>query len=95
MNVTNNGTSEHGSRPGVLHGYITEADFCETVGISKRTARVWRQRRIGPPYVRLGGQTRAIILYSEKGVQDWLKAQEVQPVRNTRKASLESRRDDA
>ena len=67
------------SRPphGALAGYMPEEEYCEVRGCSKRTARAERQRRSGPPYVRLG----AAIYYPRDGFAAFLKELEVHPRR--------------
>ena len=49
---------------------------------TKRTLRVWRQRREGPPWSRIG----KTIIYSDDGFDLWVKSQEVKPARNRRAA---------
>jgi hypothetical protein len=49
---------------------------------TKRTLRVWRQRREGPPWSRIG----KTIIYSDDGFDRWVKSQEQQPPRNRRTA---------
>jgi hypothetical protein len=67
------------SRPSraVLAGYMSEEEYCEVRGCSKRTARAERQRGAGPPWLRLG----ATIYYPLDGFAAFLKAREVHPVR--------------
>jgi hypothetical protein len=66
-----------------LSEYYSELEFCRAVGITRRTARSWRQQRIGPAFTKLG---HALILYRKEGVRDYLAANEVQPVRKGRAA---------
>ena len=58
-------------------GYLTEQQFCEAIGKTPRTARLWRKRRYGPPYVRIGRE----IFYPIDDAQRWLRAQVQLPVR--------------
>jgi hypothetical protein len=46
----------------------------------KRTLRIWRQRREGPPWTKIG----RTVLYPDDGFIAWLKAQTQQPVRARR-----------
>jgi hypothetical protein len=48
----------------------------------ERTLRKWRQRRIGPPWVKIG----RVVLYPNDGFEQWLRAQVQQPVRSRRAA---------
>ncbi len=70
--------TDHGA---ILAGYLIEDDFCREFGIGRRTARLWRQQRNGPPFVKIGN----VILYSKDGARAWLKSRETVPAR-TRKA---------
>ena len=58
----------------LLAGYIHENDVVTVTGRTRRTLRLWRQQRIGPPWVKMG---RDVILYPKQGFLDWLKANEV------------------
>lgn len=70
----------------ILDGYHTEDSLLEAlrekkVGpSSKRTLRLWRQRREGPPWTKLG----ASIVYPDDGFAAWLKTQTQQPARSRR-----------
>jgi hypothetical protein len=61
----------------ILDGYIPEAKFCAAAGIKLRTARTWRQKRTGPPWVRIGRD----VFYRVTSLQEWLEAKEVRPTR--------------
>lgn len=50
----------------------TEAEFAEQAGVSTRTVKRWRERRIGPPFIRMGRR----ILYRRDAVAEWLLANE-------------------
>jgi hypothetical protein len=69
---------------GFLSDYYTEDEFCEIIGKTRRTARQWRQQRIGPPWTKIG---RDLILYPKQGFREHLKAEEIQPVRKRRTAA--------
>jgi hypothetical protein len=58
----------------VLAGYIRECEAVDVTGVTRRTLRLWRQRRYGPPWVKMGRNT---ILYPKQGILDWLEANEV------------------
>lgn len=58
----------------ILAGYIREDDAVDVTGVTRRTLRLWRQQRYGPPWVKMG---RDVILYPKQGILDWLKANEV------------------
>jgi hypothetical protein len=49
---------------------------------SPRQLRQWRERRTGPPWIKLG----RAILYPIDGFEAWLKSQVQQPVRSRRAA---------
>jgi predicted site-specific integrase-resolvase len=55
-------------KPKLLAGFITEAEFCQQLGITIRTARKWRQTGEGPPYATVG----ASIYYPAAQFQKWL-----------------------
>ncbi len=55
----------------LFDGYLTEQQFCEAIGKTPRTARLWRKRRYGPPYVRIGRE----IYYPLDDAQKWLRSQ--------------------
>jgi hypothetical protein len=46
----------------------TERDAADALGVSERTLRSWRSRRI-VPYKRIGG----IVLYSPDALRDWVR----------------------
>lgn len=66
----------------ILAGYLSEAELAEQLHKSVRTLRVWRQRREGPPWIKLGGD----VMYAEDSTRAWLKSLEQQPVRSRRAA---------
>lgn len=47
------------------------------LGVATVTVRVWRQRRQGPPYHRVGGRVK----YRESDVAAWLESNRVAPER--------------
>jgi hypothetical protein len=60
---------------GILAGYLDEPEFCRQLNITPRTARNWRQRGDGPPYVQIGRD----IIYPIDGFRGWLKKREIDP----------------
>ena len=58
----------------LLAGYINEEEAEVVLGVKRRTLRLWRQRRYGPPWVKMGRDT---ILYPKQGLLNWLEANEV------------------
>ncbi len=67
------------SRPpaSFLCDYLPEAEYCAERGISRRLARLERQRGVSPPYVRLG----RAVFHPRPGLKAFLKSIEQQPVR--------------
>jgi hypothetical protein len=61
----------------ILKDYIRDGEFAAAVGKTPRTIRIWRQRRTGPAWVRIGNG----IFYRRTAVQEWLSANEVRPAR--------------
>ena len=61
----------------VVAGYSSEADTADELNVTIRTLRKWRQRRVGPAWVKVGRQ----VIYSIESRMSWLKDQEVRPVR--------------
>ena len=70
------------SDPITADNYL-EDEVCASLRLTKRTLRLWRQRRIGPPWA---APTRKLIVYPKQGFQDWLKAETVLPVSGRRHA---------
>lgn len=60
-----------------IDGYLTSERLAEHLGVHPSTLVKWRMARSGPPYVRVGKR----ILYSQNSIENWLKANEQQPVR--------------
>jgi phage terminase Nu1 subunit (DNA packaging protein) len=67
----------------ILEDYLDENELAAELKKSVRLLQQWRQRRIGPPWTRLGGQQ---VIYRKAAVTDWLRKLEQQPVRNRRTA---------
>jgi len=66
----------------LLDGYLSEDEFCAELKIVVRTARSWRQRGAGPPFVSIGRN----IFYPKKDFREWLARRVTQPVRSRRVA---------
>jgi DNA-binding transcriptional MerR regulator len=62
----------------LLEGYVPEVDAAAELNITVRTLQVWRQRRIGPSWTKVGSK----VYYSRDAFTDWLKRQEQKPVRS-------------
>jgi hypothetical protein len=63
---------------GILDDYLTEDQLAAELKKSIRLLQLWRQRRQGPAWTRLGGQQ---VIYRKAAVADWLRKLEQQPVR--------------
>jgi len=61
----------------LFEGYLSEKEFCVAVGKTPRTVRLWRKRRYGPAYVRVG----KAIFYPIDDARAWLRNQLQLPVR--------------
>jgi len=48
----------------------------DRIGCTVRTLENWRQRRVGPAWVKVGHR----IMYREPALHDWIRANEQQPV---------------
>ena len=55
--------------------YATEDELSSELKKGKRTLRQWRQRRTGPPFVKVEN----LILYPRNGARCWLKNLETDP----------------
>jgi hypothetical protein len=66
----------------MLDEFITEDELAVTLRRGKRTLRIWRQKREGPPFTTIGRE----VMYRKQAVTDWLRSREVSPVREQRKA---------
>jgi hypothetical protein len=67
----------------ILAGYIPEADLAQQIGKSVRTLEIWRQRREGPAWTKIGKS----VFYNTEAVLAWLKSQEQQPVRQRKRVA--------
>lgn len=59
----------------LLRGFVSEAEFAAAIGKSVRTLRIWRNRRFGPAYTRIG----RAIYYREEAIRSWLQTVEIEP----------------
>jgi hypothetical protein len=60
-----------------IAGYSSEQETAAALCVTIRTLRKWRQRGMGPPWVKVGRR----VVYSDDSRTTWLKGQEVRPVR--------------
>jgi len=54
-----------------MESYISAQTLAKMLGISPETPRIWRQRKQGPPYVKLGGRC---VRYGVSDVEAWVKS---------------------
>jgi hypothetical protein len=66
------------AKASIFAGFLSEAELCTALQITKRTAADWRRARRGPPFVKLSRQ----VIYPEDGVRDFLRAQIQLPVQS-------------
>jgi len=64
-------------RPANIAGYSDEYDTAAELGLTIYTLRSWRQRRIGPPWTKVGRH----IFYNNDSRAAWLRSGEIRPVR--------------
>jgi len=55
--------------------YLTELEAAAILQVKPRRLRWWRERGVGPPYVRFG----RLVRYRESALLAWLKSQETEP----------------
>jgi hypothetical protein len=65
----------------ILEGYLSEAELAKQLNKTERTLQIWRQRREGPPWTKVG---KSVFYYTDT-VLAWLKAQEQHPVRQPKR----------
>ena len=68
--------------PPVLGDYLAERDAAEELQQSLRTLRSWRQKRIGPSWIKVG----KLVFYSRSALNTWLASLERQSVRASKRA---------
>jgi hypothetical protein len=66
-----------------LSDYLTEDQLSIKLGRKKRTLRLWRQRREGPPWVKYG----PTIVYPSDEVDPWLRSLIQHPQRRGKRAA--------
>lgn len=64
----------------ILQDLIPEPDYAAARGVCVRTVQRERERRIGPPFIKLGRN----IYYRPEAIDKWLLAQEQQQPRANR-----------
>jgi hypothetical protein len=67
----------------ILEGYLSEADLAKQLNKTERTLQIWRQRREGPAWTKIGKS----VFYGIDAVRSWLKSQEQQPIRQRKRAA--------
>jgi hypothetical protein len=65
----------------LLGDYLPERDAAEELRQSLRTLRSWRQKRIGPGWVKIG----KLVFYSRSALNSWLASLERQSVRASKR----------
>lgn len=60
-----------------MKSFLTERDIARLAGVSLGTVRRWRQRKQGPPSIKLG----ALVRYVPEDVIEWIEAQPRAPQR--------------
>jgi hypothetical protein len=66
----------------LLEGWLPEDETAKALGVSVRTLRGWRQKRIGPAWTEMGKRK----FYRTTGIPEYLQAQERKPPRSHRSA---------
>jgi hypothetical protein len=66
----------------LLREYFEEAELAHELDVTPRTLRLWRMRRTGPPWGRIGKR----VIYRIDGVRTWL-ADLDKPQRSSRRAA--------
>lgn len=61
--------------------FLTDKDIAALLKVSPTTPAVWRMRRIGPPYLRVGRTVR----YRRESFERWLREKENDPWGGDRK----------
>jgi hypothetical protein len=64
----------------ILNDYIDEAEAASQLRKCQRVLQIWRQRRQGPAWTKIG----KTVVYRRTAILEWLKSQEQQPVRSRR-----------
>jgi predicted DNA-binding transcriptional regulator YafY len=67
----------------LLAEYFTEDQMAKELGVSPRTLRNMRARRVGPPFAKLPGRS---IVYNKAKAIAWINSIEQAPVRSRRAA---------
>lgn len=56
---------------------ITPKDLAKELGVSTETLKSWRQRCIGPAFIKLGDDPRGHVRYTRTDVDAWLAARKM------------------
>jgi len=62
-----------------IPGYSPERDTAAELGLTIFALRSWRQRRVGPPWIKVGRN----IFYGDESRAAWLRSGEIWPVRES------------
>lgn len=57
----------------ILGGYYTPTELAEELGVALSTLAMWRGKKKGPPFIRMGRDVR----YSRDSVTKWLERIEI------------------
>jgi hypothetical protein len=74
--------------PPIMEGYLSEHEAAPQLGQRLRTLRLWRQRGIGPAWIKVG----KLVFYSRSALLSWLASLEHQPVRSRNSAKSTAHR---
>lgn len=61
----------------LLSDYLDEDQMAHELGVTKRTLAMWRNKRRGPAWTKLGRK----VVYRRGAVAEWITSQEQKPVR--------------
>lgn len=62
--------------------FLTPKELADLLGLSPITLAVWRSRRVGPPYIKLGDGKSAKVLYPADKLEAWLEKRLREPRRH-------------
>lgn len=61
----------------LLANYLSESELAAELGVTVRSVQLWRQKRQGPPWTKLGQR----VFYRRSAFTEWLLSREQRPVR--------------
>lgn len=53
---------------------VATAEAAQLIGQTPKTLREWRSKRMGPPALKMGSGQQARVLYSLRGLEQWIQA---------------------